>query len=192
MQAKDIQETISRLEAHLEATRADYCTCLKPALSDADLDRLEKQHQMKLPADLRALYQWKNGQHDSCFDAFVNNSTFVPLEEALDTAAELTSMIGTDFETENWWNAQWIPIFHNGGGDYICYDLGGAFTGNHGQLIEFWHADSDRNVIAPSLNAFLSQLNRFYENTPQQDFDEYFKIENIHGYPLSFNGATKP
>jgi hypothetical protein len=32
----------------------------------------------------------------------VNNSMFIPLEEALEIAQELTGMIGTDFEMENW------------------------------------------------------------------------------------------
>lgn len=63
----------------------------------------------------------------------------IPLKEALDISQKLSAMIGTDFEIENWWNEHWIPVFHNGGGDYICYDTKGIFTGNKGQIIEFWH-----------------------------------------------------
>ena len=29
---------------------------------------------------------------------------------------------------DNWWNENWIPIFHNGGGGHICYDMIGIFT----------------------------------------------------------------
>lgn len=95
-------------------------------------------------------------------------------------------MIGFDFEIENWWNAKWIPLFHNGGGDYICYDCEGTFTGNAGQIIEFWHADNDRNIIAPNLEAFLFQLNSYFEKNETAAFDEYFEVENIEGYPKKF------
>jgi cell wall assembly regulator SMI1 len=96
-------------------------------------------------------------------------------------------MIGFDFEIENWWNQNWIPIFQNGGGDSICYDLKGIFTQKRGQLIEFWHADNDRNVIAPTLEAFFRKIIEFYEKKKQnKEFDEYFEIEQIENYPKRF------
>jgi cell wall assembly regulator SMI1 len=100
---------------------------------------------------------------------------------------ENNDMIGVDFDVEDWWNDKWIPIFHSGGGDYICYDSGGIFTGLHGQLIEFWHADSDRNIIAPSLDAFIESIIRYYQNTPKEAFDEFFETEPIKGYPKRFS-----
>lgn len=106
---------------------------------------------MVLPGDLKTLYQWKNGQQQDCVGSFVTNSMFQPLEDVLKDNKVLTSMIGYDFEIENWWNAHWLPVFSNGGGSYICYDLKGVFTGESGQLVEFWKADNDRNVIAPDL-----------------------------------------
>lgn len=77
-------------------------------------------------------------------------------------------------------------MFHNGGGDYICYDCEGTFTGNSEQIIEFWHADSDRNAIAPNLEVFLSQLNTYFERNSIEDFDEYFEVEKVEGYPKKF------
>lgn len=181
-----MKETIQQLDVLLSTVRSEFYQYLQDPLDEKQLESLEEKYQIKLPADLRVLYAWKNGQDDSCFEAFVNNSTFIPLEEALEIAKENTSMIGLDFEIENWWNENWIPIFHNGGGDYICYDLGGVFTGQKGQLIEFWHADNDRNVIAPSLEAFLGKLREYYENKPQEDFDEYFQIDDLESYPRRF------
>ena len=102
------------------------------------------------------------------------------------TAAENTSMIGFDFDIENWWNEKWIPIFHNGAGDYICLDTGGIFTGREGQLIEFWHADKDRNIIAPTLELLLSKLNHYYETIQPKDFDEYFTTESLKDYPKRY------
>jgi cell wall assembly regulator SMI1 len=181
-----MSDIFQKLDSHIATLRPEFYASLQPPLNDNAINILEEKYNIKIPSDLRALYKWKNGQGDHCYEAFVNNSTFIPLDQALDTAIENSSMIGFDFEIQNWWNEQWIPIFHNGGGDYICYDLGGLFTGQQGQLIEFWHADNDRNVISPSLETFISKLNDYYNTTPKTDFDEYFEIENIDGYPKKF------
>ena len=181
-----MNEIIKKLDAFLSTLRPGLYESLQPPLNHNGIEGLEGKYHMKLPNDLKTLYQWRNGQAPNNYDSFVNNSMFMPLEEALDTAAGNTSMIGLDFEIENWWNAEWIPVFHNGGGDYICYDCGGTFTGQQGQIIEFWHAGNDRNVIAPTLEAFISKLNLYYETRNPQDFDDYFHIEKTEGYPKRF------
>ncbi|MGV3611407.1 MAG: SMI1/KNR4 family protein [Fluviicola sp.] len=181
-----MKEIVEKLNTLIAGRRAEFYADLQESLNDQQIDSLQEKYKIQLPQDLRELYKWKNGQDDSSYEAFVNNSTFIPLEEALEIAAEMTSMIGHDFEIENWWNEKWIPIFHNGGGDYICYDSGGVFTGKAGQIIEFWHADNDRNVISPSLESFLENLNDFYEQTDEADFDEYFEIESPENYPMRF------
>lgn len=67
-----------------------------------------------------------------------------------------------------------------------CYDIRGIFTSEQGQLIEFWHADNDRNIIAPNLQCFIEAINEFYEAKEEKDFDEYFEIGNIKGFPKRF------
>ncbi|WP_300675339.1 SMI1/KNR4 family protein [Soonwooa sp.] len=181
-----MKEKIQRLEKYLSKLRPEYYSQLNEPLDDDQLNKLEEYYKIKIPLDLRTLYKWKNGQNSNCYEAFVNNSGFVPLHQALHDASELTSMIGFDFEIENWWNKNWIPIFQNGGGDSICYDLGGVFTGQEGQLIEFWHADNDRNVISPTMEAFFDKIIEFYENKGSNEFDEYFKVEKIENYPKKF------
>ncbi|WP_223649492.1 SMI1/KNR4 family protein [Hymenobacter psoromatis] len=181
-----MKENIKELNEKLSTLRPEFYVSLQQPLAESEINSLEEKYKMQIPSDLSALYKWKNGQVSDCYESFVNNSMFIPLEQALAIAAENTSMIGYDFEVENWWNEKWIPIFHNGGGDYICYDLGGIFTGQQGQLLEFWHADNDRNIIAPNLEAFISKINYFYNTKQKQEFDEYFQIENIDGYPQEF------
>lgn len=180
-----MRNKLEQLDHFIRTRRPDYYPSLNPTLHQLQLLTLQDKYKLVLPEDLVALYQWKNVQQSGVFDAFVNNSQFVPLAEALDTNAELTGMIGLDFEVDNWWNKNWIPLFHNGGGDYICYDLEGTFTGNPGQLIEFWHADADRNVIAPSLSAFIDQLINLYQTTENKQLDEFVSVEALPGYPIS-------
>ncbi|WP_343689184.1 SMI1/KNR4 family protein [Chitinophaga sp.] len=111
-----------------------------------------------------------------------NNSTFLSREQALDTAAELTAMIGSDFELPDIWHETWMPIFSNGSGDFICYDLAGSFDGQPGQLIEYWHADNDRNIIAGDLTSFLGALVDLY--TMYDPSDEFVQVEDLPGYPV--------
>lgn len=177
---------LNNLNDQLLKLRPDYYEALKNPLGDNDIKVLEEKYKIQIPNDLKELYKWKNGQNEDCYEAFVNNSMFMPLEDVLESWEELTSMIGSDFEVENWWNENWLPVFQNGGGSYICYDLKGIFTGNQGQLVEFWNKDNDRNVIAANLEAFLFQLVDYYKNTRQEDFDEYFEIEIKGDFPKSF------
>ena len=181
-----MQQTLATLDSYIQNLRPELYTDLQSPLSAEDFRALEQKYDIEIPHDLKALYRWKNGQRNTSYEAFVNNSTFIPLEEALDTAQELTNMIGMDFEIENWWNERWIPIFHNGGRSYICYDLGGIFTGQAGQLIEYWNKDNDRNVIAPNLEGFLGLLNDYYAHTPKEKFDDFFSLDTTGEYPKRF------
>lgn len=177
---------LATLDKLLSALRPGFYEKLQPGLTDQEIKALQEQYDVELPEDVIALYKWKNGQQNDCYEAFINNSMFMPLEEVLESSAELSSMIGYDFEIENWWHKDWLPLFHNGGGDHTCYDMAGLFTGNAGQLIEFWHADNDRNVIAPSLVVFFDNIVAYYKNTPADKFDEYFQMDDIPDYPQKF------
>lgn len=181
-----LETTIARLDRHIATARPTYYAQLGAPLDDAAITALEAHFGVVVPEDLKALYRWKNGQQHDCHASFVNNAEFLPLADALESAKELTSMIGSDFESPDWWRAGWFPIFHNGGGDHICYDAEGAFTGEPGQLLEFWHADSDRNVIAPDLASFLQSLAAYYEATPVAAFNNYFEVKPPAGFPKSF------
>jgi cell wall assembly regulator SMI1 len=182
----NMKKQLELLDIHLKRLRPEFYSNLNEPLKMKEIMVLEERFNITLPADLKELYQWKNGQRDGCYESFVNNSMFLQLEEALATAQELTSMIGSDFEINNWWNENWIPIFHNGGGDCICYDMIGTFTDQQGQLIEFWHADNDRNVIFPNLYSLVEAINQFYEMKNPSDFDEFFTIDNAKMFYKSF------
>ncbi|MEO1655824.1 MAG: SMI1/KNR4 family protein, partial [Bacteroidota bacterium] len=162
-----MKAALQLLEKHLKTRRPAYYAKLQTGLTETALGQLEAQYHISLPPDLKTLYQWKNGQSSKCYASFVNNSMFAPLESALKTKKLLTEMIGLDFEIENWWNENWLPIFSNGGGSAICYDLGGVFTGDKGQLIEFWNDDNDRKVIAPRLLDLIECLNQYFKDTTE-------------------------
>ncbi|UII76231.1 SMI1/KNR4 family protein [Flagellimonas sp. HMM57] len=182
-----MKSEIDKLDTNLKEKRPEYYSKLQKPLSKEEIFALEVKYNKIIPSDLKEFYLWKNGQSQDSYEAFVNNSMFEPLEFVLSGNQEFTEMIGYDFEIENWWNENWLPIFSNGGGSYICYDLKGVFTGQKGQLVEYWKGDNDRPVITPSLADFLNSLNQYYEKTSENDFDEYFDIsESITQWKKEF------
>lgn len=181
-----MKDALILLDQLLKELRQEFYQKLNDGLDEKAINDLEKEFNLELPEDLKSLYRWKNGQTDKCYESFINNSMFISLRESLEINTELNPMIGTDFEEENWWNKGWLPIFHNGGGDYICYDLQGVFTNQKGQIIEFWHADNNRNVIAPNLESFVSAINNYYLNVSPKEFDSFFTLQDLQNYPLTF------
>ncbi len=173
-----MKKQLEKLDAYLKEKRPEYYNQLLKPLSEKEILDLQEEFNIELPNDIKELYLWKNGQRQDCYKSFVNNSIFEPLEAVLATNKELTELIGYDFEIENWWNENWIPIFSNGGGDYICYDLKGMFTGQKGQLLEYWNDDEERIVIAPNLISFIEKINTYYETTSIEEFDEDFDISD--------------
>jgi cell wall assembly regulator SMI1 len=157
-----ISHLIERVEKWLRANRADYFSQLQPGASKQDLDAFETRFNVRLPTDFRELYQWRNGQ--SGYANLQFNRMFLPLEEIASTKEMLDGMIGTDFDSPDWWRQGWVPFLANGGGDHLCIDLGAEDGGAPGQLRAFWHADEDRPVEYPNLEAWLAELVESMQN----------------------------
>lgn len=56
----------------------------------------------------------------------------------------------------DWWNAKWIPFTYSGSGDHHCVDLAPGPEGRVGQIIEMWHDDGVRPVVAPDILSFFN------------------------------------
>ncbi len=183
-----MKKLIEILDANLKTKRPDYYSKLNPGLTDEKIKQLEEKYHFVLPDELKELYKWKNGQQENCYSSLINNSMFLSLESAFSSKEILDGMIGSDFEIVNWWNENWFPIFDNGGGDHICYDAKGIFTGESGQIIEFWHADHDRNVIFPNFVSLMEAISHFYDSTPIEKFtkDLFYEVQSPEGYPKRF------
>ena len=175
------------LDKQLRDKRPEYYSKLQDPLTAGEIAALEVKYETTLPNDVKELYLWKNGQQYDHYEAFANNSMFEPLENVLNSAQELTGSIGYEFLFKNWWNVHWLPLFSNGGGAYICYDTEGTFTGNKGQILEYWNSDNDRNIIAPDLPTLLKVINTYYQETDIADFDEYFDVtKRLSEYKKSY------
>src|SRR5436190_10023592 len=134
-----IHDLLQRLDARLKVLRPAYYETLNPPIEREVLDAWEKELPAPLPPAYRELYLWHNGSSDE--DSFLDNRCWMQLQAAKDAHKTLTDMIGTDFTEKNWWLPTWIPFLESFGGDHFCVDVGGAFKGVAGQVLEFIHDD---------------------------------------------------
>ncbi|WP_128103167.1 SMI1/KNR4 family protein [Paenibacillus sp. DCT19] len=137
---------------------------LQPGAKEEDFRSVEHELGVILPEEMKALYRIHDGQiWDIGGAAFVRNLTLTPLVQVKENWAFLQE----EFEPDELepdiddeikpllWNAKWIPIAENGGGDYLCLDTDPASSGNVGQVLYFWHDWGKRSVEASGLFAFL-------------------------------------
>jgi cell wall assembly regulator SMI1 len=145
-------ELVRRLDAWLSEHRPEYYAHLLPGLTDSEWVAFEDSIGVMPPDSFRVLYQWRNGQQDD--QSFRGNQYWMSSAEVTSSKELMDSMIGYDFEP-GWWDRNWIPFLHNGGGSHLCVDVVGIDSGTAGQLVEFWNRDADRPVVAPSLEHWL-------------------------------------
>lgn len=139
---------------------------LNPPASDEQIAALEQALGLKLPADYLACLKIHNGQRTNFGGGLFEGSEFLSSDQILDqwkiwkellddgdfevAESEPASGIGND-----WWNAGWIPFTHDGGGNHLCIDLAPTVTGHTGQVISMWHDSAERELLAPSFNAWF-------------------------------------
>jgi cell wall assembly regulator SMI1 len=147
-----MQDLITRMDGWLQQHRPAYYATLATGVSFGALDEYERRTGITLPADLRTLWVWKNGSTE---EALFDNHMFISVEDSLSSKLELDGMIGSDFEDPEWWKLQWVPFTQSFGGDHLCIDIASEKTGG---IIDFWHDDPRREVVAPTLKDWLHSL----------------------------------
>ncbi len=186
----NVSDLLAVLDSELQEKRPEVVTSLRPPLTAQNIADLEQEHRVVLPETVKALYMWHDGQDPGGFVTLVNNMQFLPLADMLATKAELDGMIGYDFELENWWHPAWLPIFQNGGGDYLVVDTAGIHTGNSGQLLNFYHDWEYRPIVANDLTVFVQGVIDYYAGTPVDEMDEFHSIAKfLPSLNISFDAA---
>jgi cell wall assembly regulator SMI1 len=79
-----MSELLARYDAFLRDKAPRVYAELQPGLTDSDIDQLEQKYNLKLTADLRALYRWRNGsKRNSMLAIFPDANQLIPLDVAL-------------------------------------------------------------------------------------------------------------
>lgn len=173
-----------RIEAWLAANAPDVAAGPNPPATPAQLDETERELGVRFPESVRASYLRHNGQSaDSPW--FLYGWEWLSLERIRDEWKVWKDLLdGGDFEgirsdadgstvRDDWWNPAWIPLTYSGSGDHHCLDLAPGPQGTAGQIIEMWHDEGSRPVLAPSFEAWLASFAEGLETGEWVTSDDY-------------------
>jgi cell wall assembly regulator SMI1 len=148
-----------RLDSWLRKNRPSYYKRLLPGVQKSHLLALESSLGFALPRSFHDLYIWKNGQ-DGSLDSnpFQFNRDFLPLESAKESYDICVECSGDWEPKKHMWSNRWFPFLQRWGGDLLCVDMEGSFTGTVGQVLDFFHDSDDRTIVAPSLDTWLESF----------------------------------
>ena len=198
-----MQEWLDRLERWLGAGRPSFLRALNACADENQFAEVEALAGTSLPDSFKALYIWHDGQSEDSFDALQFNRTFMCLDEILDAMEGLNELDEAGkLSSPMWWRKKWVPFLDNGGGDHLCLDLEGSFDGKPGQLIEFWHDDAERTIVAGSLEEWFRTFVISLEANLWEDEDgdlqpvdeddlEDFMASHLSGYPIERSADAK-
>ena len=166
-----IKKSWERIESALDKHPA-IKKSLKKGATEKAISKVEKQVNVKLPADVQTSLKTHDGQKDSASLYMDSDNGEFYLMPATEIASEwkmwqkLVKYGEFDDQTscpdkgvsDEWYNLGWIPLLSNGGGDSICVDLAPAKGGKKGQVILMNHESSARKLLAGSFKEFLSHI----------------------------------
>ncbi|UOQ51709.1 SMI1/KNR4 family protein [Hymenobacter cellulosivorans] len=184
---------LARLDALLQQRRPAYYATLNPPATAAELAAFEAEFELTLPAELRWWFGWHNGQQG--FESFVQNNCLQSLGSAAETMRVNLELLEAGDFVPNWWQPGWVPFLENGGGDHVCVDLAGTFTGHAGQIMEHWHDWEARSVLFPDLTTWLQAVVQVYETAGeggQELTDEHMEeieLEHPANFPKDFEAG---
>lgn len=142
-----IDDLFQKLDGALERAAPGLHANLRGAATLREVEGAERALGVPLPAELRELYAWHDGQTGSgTFPAHgksVAEGFFVPLARSLEVRAR---------HVDHGWPSGWLPLIDAGNGDYLCFDLDG------GGVVEFQHETPRRPLVAPSLAAWIEAI----------------------------------
>ena len=154
------RRVVSWLAQHAPAMFDD----LPGGADEAAIKALEGQLGHTLPAELRAMLQAHDGSDAvRVIEYWSTLSVQGILEDWKGWCAFLEDEDCPEESSPNgpvkpaWWSPHWVPVATNHAGDCLVLDFDPAVAGVPGQVVEVWHDDADRLVLAPSWQAFLER-----------------------------------
>lgn len=191
-----MKDVVARLQRWLEQHCPHKLEQLAPGLRDEEIEAHEHQLGVTFPEGMRALYRWRNGALPGQFAvSIIGRYDLSPLAQIAERQKMLNELLDQgSFKTSNWWRKTWLPVFDKGTGDLLCWDPRGSLGGSPGQVLEFWHTDHDRTVLAPSFDGFLTAyvdsldagLWTYDEEDGLEDDDQFKALlaKRFPGYPF--------
>jgi len=139
---------LNRLNTWLAQHRPRFHKNLAPAASSAELNSLNKSLGKPVPADLRALLLWHNGQGNEYVGYFVDHWLLLSAARIAAAKAEL-DIVGIEYG----WKKDWVPFLDDDGGNFVVLDLSQQTP----PVLVYWMGEKAEK-LAPSLEAWLTDF----------------------------------
>lgn len=185
-----IKTAISTLETRYQASER---VVLNDGASEAALAQLEAHLGFSMPDDVKALYRLHDGEASWC--GFFKGEEWLPIEN-VQSEYDIWHQLYQDgcfdngecdtdqgcspnsaaIKPDHWWNPKWLPLTADGSGNGLMIDLDPSTDGNVGQIIQMWHDEPDRSLIAPSLRAYLEAYAQDLENGVYVIHPDYYGV----------------
>jgi cell wall assembly regulator SMI1 len=157
-----IDDLIPQYEAFLRTKAPVVFSALQPGLTNSQIDGIETKYSLKLPLDLRALYQWRNGTPRIASVNTFPDHEFVPLEIALANRGELRKQVkaGTP-EQQQAYSAyaghrdSWVGLIVDAAGDGHFFDP--KRSESEGSFF-FCMAEDGNYVFYPAFRNYLAAV----------------------------------
>ncbi|HEX6427039.1 MAG TPA: SMI1/KNR4 family protein [Niastella sp.] len=172
-----MKETWKAIENKLKEMAPLVYEDLNEGATQAQIEELERVIGAKLPDDFIEFYKIHNGQKPINFNpniALFDHTKLMSIDEIIEEwdmnkglleAGEFVDHKNQPKKTvpdvgikNGWWNTLWIPFFDDGDCNHYCIDLDPAKDGSYGQVIQTWHDDNERKLIARSFKDWFVQF----------------------------------
>lgn len=176
-----------RIERWLGENAPAALAGLNPPATPSEVEETERYLGVQLPESVRQSYLRHNGQ-TSDSPAILIGWEWLSLARIRGEWKVWKDLLdGGDFDgiendedgtaiRRDWWHPAWIPISYSGSGDHHCLDLAPGPEGTSGQIIEMWHDQPSRPLLAESFEAFLADFAEGLERGDYVFSEDWFAI----------------
>jgi cell wall assembly regulator SMI1 len=141
MQPAEIDRVWEDIETWLRANARESLKYLGPGDTDEDLDALERETGLKLPADLRASLR-RHARGDVHVHELLSAARILRSWRSKNESLAKGVFAGREIEQNGggfiqnvWWHRAWLPFARDSVGNEICIDFHPASDGVRGQVI---------------------------------------------------------
>jgi cell wall assembly regulator SMI1 len=154
-----LQKALAELDKYLGEADVEMLKAMRAGISEADVQKLlgEVVGDSPVPLELFVWFGWHNGQ-DGTSQELSPDRTFTLMELRASVAAWRSLRdLKSSGDLQEPWSLSWIPLMTNGAGDYVVFE---SSPDAYGTILEYWHADEDRPVLAKNLATFAKDIVR--------------------------------
>jgi|GEM_PF-5937799 len=174
-----LEDNLEKLEAVLQKDFPSAYVLLNERLMNDEIHLLEKKHKISLPATLRPLYRWHNGQQEKTYPVFFFG-TFFSLENSLE-------LIRAAREGRYHLPEGFFPIAGDLSPAVVLtgLDRDGYFNQHPGEIVEIDFDCYTSTALAPDTVALTHQIAEIYQNGAKDKRKLHFPAGNKRK-PLNF------